>query len=81
MWGSRWAPLHFKGSYWNVAEDELDVIAAYYRLQARCAARAAPLWACTLMLLSACACAGWKPRLDLSESSCGYLQTARCTVS
>ncbi len=30
-----WAPLHFKGSYWNVAEDELDVIAAYYRLQAR----------------------------------------------
>ena len=31
----RWAPLHFKGSYWNVAEDELDVVAAYYRLQAR----------------------------------------------
>ncbi|KAK9836351.1 hypothetical protein WJX81_007868 [Elliptochloris bilobata] len=28
-----WAPLHFKGSYWNVAEDELDVVAAYYRLQ------------------------------------------------
>ncbi len=32
---ARWAPLLFKGSYWNVAEDELDVVAAYYRLQAR----------------------------------------------
>ncbi|BDA48468.1 hypothetical protein COCOBI_12-1470 [Coccomyxa sp. Obi] len=28
-----WAPLHFLSSYWNVAEDELDVIASYYRLQ------------------------------------------------
>lgn len=32
---ARWAPLLFNGSYWNVAEDELDVVAAYYRLQAR----------------------------------------------
>ena len=28
-----WAPLHFQSSFWNVAEDELDVIASYYRLQ------------------------------------------------
>ena len=28
-----WSPLHFLSSYWNVAEDELDVIASYYRLQ------------------------------------------------
>jgi hypothetical protein len=28
-----WAPLHFKGSFWNVAEDELDAILSYYRIQ------------------------------------------------
>ena len=54
LWACRWAPLHFKGSYWNVAEDELDVIAAYYRLQARCAARAAPAPACALALRLVC---------------------------
>jgi len=40
-------------------------------------ARAAPLWACTLMLLSACACAGWKPRLDLASQS---RATATCRL-
>ena len=30
-----WAPLHFRGSWWNVAEDELDTLASYYRLQVR----------------------------------------------
>ena len=28
-----WAPLHFKSSFWNVAEDELDTIGSYYDLQ------------------------------------------------
>ncbi|EIE27713.1 hypothetical protein COCSUDRAFT_55699 [Coccomyxa subellipsoidea C-169] len=28
-----WAPLYFQSSFWNVAEDELDVIASYYRVQ------------------------------------------------
>jgi hypothetical protein len=30
-----WAPLHFQSSFWKVAEDELDVIASFYRLQVR----------------------------------------------
>ena len=28
-----WAPLHFRSSFWNVAEDELDTIGSYYDLQ------------------------------------------------
>eukprot|EP00884_Botryococcus_braunii_P008547 jgi/Botrbrau1/17694/Bobra.0166s0118.1 len=28
-----WSPLHFHSSYWNVAEDQLDVIGGYYGLQ------------------------------------------------
>ena len=28
-----WAPLHFKSSFWDVAEDELDTIGSYYDLQ------------------------------------------------
>lgn len=39
-----WAPLHFLSSYWNVAEDELDVIASYYRLPVR-----PPSTDCTLL--------------------------------
>ncbi len=28
-----WDPLHFRSSFWNVAEDELDTIGSYYDLQ------------------------------------------------
>ena len=61
----RWAPLHFKGSYWDVAEDELDVVAAYYRLQActqpLCAAALVPADPAALMPLIACpgGCNDW----------------------
>ena len=28
-----WSPLEFGGSFWEVAQDELDVIASYYDIQ------------------------------------------------
>ena len=28
-----WNPLEFEGSFWEVAQDELDVIASYYDIQ------------------------------------------------
>ena len=28
-----WSPLEFQGSFWEVAQDELDVIASYYDIQ------------------------------------------------
>ena len=30
-----WSPLEFQGSFWEVAQDELDVIASYYDIQVR----------------------------------------------
>ena len=30
-----WSPLEFQGSFWEVAQDELDVIASYYDVQVR----------------------------------------------
>ena len=28
-----WSPLEFQGSFWEVAQDELDVISSYYDIQ------------------------------------------------
>ena len=42
-----WAPLHFKSSFWNVAEDELDTIGSYYELQVIAGSRGrSPLHGC-----------------------------------